>query len=260
MYCVIVGDIINSKDIVEPDKRETLLRAARNVFSSINAQYRDALLADFGVVRGYGFEGVLLAKHLAPRIIKDIIQGFYRADKTRVRIAAVVGELSVASRDRNECDGPAFHKALELLKTSKARKSEYLLQVVLYIGGSAQPIVDSQLQLLAAMTGGWTERQRELVWAAEKCGSNAATANMLGIKPSVVSKQLKAASYKEYLMAWEGLEQYLLYMDEVSNAMDEVSNAAEQQSNYPSYYNLALAEYDRGKYDRAAELLRMAQE
>ncbi len=214
MYCVIVGDIINSKEIVEPEKREAIFHAIKVVFSSINTKYRDAILADFGVVRGDGFEGVLLAKHLAPIIIQELIKGFYLADKTCVRVAAVVGELSIASSDRNECDGPAFHRALELLDALKASKRGCWQQIAFYAGGPAQPVIDGQLLLLGALMGSWTERQREIVWAMEECGSNTAAANKLGIKPSVVSKQLKAANYEEYRMAWESLEQYLLAQEQ----------------------------------------------
>ncbi len=252
MYCVIVGDIINSKEIVGQERREAVSRAVKGVFSSINARYRDSLLADFGVVRGDGFEGVLLEKHLAPKIIQELIKGFYLADKTCVRVAAVVGELSLVSSDRNECDGPAFHRALELLETLKANKRSCWQRIAFFAGGSAQPIIDSQLLLLGALMDGWTERQREIVWAAEECGSNTLAAKKLGIKPSVVSKQLKAANYAEYRMAWDSLRQYLLFID-------EAEKAAEKQSNYPAYYSLALSEYEHGNSDRAAELLRMAQ-
>ncbi len=213
MYCVIVGDIINSKEIVEPEKREAVLRAAKGVFASINAKYGDALLADFGVVRGDGFEGVLLVKHYAPKIMQEIIKGFYLADRTRVRIAAVVGELSVVSSDRNECDGPAFHKALERLEALKTRKSGHWLQAVLDVGGATQPIVDSLLCVLGALTAGWTDKQREIVWAADDCFSKTTVAAILGIRLSVVSKQLKAANYEEYSRAWMCLRVYLYDMD-----------------------------------------------
>ncbi len=269
MYCVIVGDIINSKEIVEPERREALLRAAKGVFSSINAKYYDALLADFGVVRGDGFEGVLLAKYLAPKIIREIIKGLYRAEKTRVRIAAVVGELSSVSNDRNECDGPAFHRALGLLEALKKRKSERWLQIAFDAGETAQPLIDSLLGLLGALAGGWTEKQREIVWAMEHSQLQIRTAAISGVKPAVISKQLKAANYEEYRNAWESLEDYLIIADEARIALyDEtrivVTNKAgteeEPVVDGLACYNVALKAFDDFKLDRVVSLFGMALE
>ncbi len=222
MYCVIVGDIINSKEIVEPEKREAILRAARSVFSSINAHYRDALLADFGVVRGDGFEGVLTDERHVPQIIRRIIEGLYAAERTCVRIAAVTGELSVISGDRNECDGPAFHRALELLEALKRKKSRHWMQVAYDSDSQAQPLIDSLLGLMSVLTGGWTEKQRDIVWAMEKHHIIKSVASQLGIKPSVVSKQLRAANHEEYRMAWESLEIYLRSTGETNKAAEHI--------------------------------------
>ena len=209
MYCVIVGDIVNSREMSH-EVREKVTRAAQEAFDRINAGYADSLVTTFGMVRGDAFEGVMLTTRHAARIVQDIIKAFYREEKTAVRVSVVFGELTVIGDDRNITDGPAFHKAFDDLERMKGRRSTHWLQASFDVGDRVRPLVDSNMALLSALTGGWTERQRETVWAMEEhnCQQKAVSEEM-GIPPSVVSKQLKAASFDAYRKAWDGLAEYL---------------------------------------------------
>lgn len=214
MYCVVVGDIVNSKEL-DPDTRKDVTDALQRTFDRINTDYLGSLMTTFGMVRGDAFEGVMLAQYHAPQIVQDLIKSVYRINKTKVRISVAMGTLTVTSEDRNVVDGPAFHKAFENLEEIKKRESEHWLQVHFEIGSFAQALVNSQIALLTALTEKWTDRQRETVWAMERHGGRRkVVGRLLGITTAVVDKHLKAANYEAYRQAWEGLTDFLVSMDE----------------------------------------------
>ena len=249
MYCVLIGDIIKSKEIA-PDVRVRVLNAAKDAFDRINTKYSSSLMAPFGMVRGDAFEGVLLSQSHAPKIIQEIIKAFYRVEKTCVRISLAIDQLTTIGSDRNEVDGPAFYKALENLETLKKRDSNHWLQVAFETNSLAQPIIESQLRLLSTLTGRWTDNQREIVWSMEAHSmQQKLVSNALGKVQSVVDKQLKAANYEEYISAWESLEKYLMAHDE-----GIVTGRAELEKSYLAYYSVALRKYDQCYYDEAAHL------
>jgi len=204
-----MGDIVNSRDL-DSNSRDNIKRASKVIFDRINTKYAKNLMASFGLVRGDAFEGVLLTQHDAPQIVQDIIKAFYRADKTVVRICVVLGGLTVTSSDRNETDGPAFHRALDALEEMKKSGSNHWFQVSFDICEREKPLVDSNLALLSALTERWTDKQREVVWATEENGGNQKSVGiMFGIMPSVVSRQLKVAKYDIYRQAWAALSAFL---------------------------------------------------
>ena len=251
MYCVIVGDIINSRSL-EPDVRERVRQAARDIFAQINTKYLGALIAPFGIVRGDAFQGVMLTHHYAPQIVQDIIKAIYQVEHTTVRISVVLERLTTTDADRNETDGPAFHKAIDDMAKMKERRSTHWLQVSFNVGSLGQSLVESQFALLAALTEGWTEKQREIAWAMDAHnGYQKNVSEQLQISPGVVSKQLKAAHYDAYRRAWESLEAYLIAIDEYA-----VKNESTMGASYVPYFNMAMRKQACGDH---LEVLRLLQ-
>jgi tetratricopeptide (TPR) repeat protein len=251
MYCVIVGDIVNSREL-EPDVRVEVTRAAKEVFDRVNTQYGSSLMTNFGMVRGDAFEGVMLTQHYAPQIVQDILKAVYRVQATTLRVSVVLGQLTVTGADRNETDGPAFYTAMDNLKTLKQRGSKHWLQVSFDVGSPGQSLVESLFMLLTALTEGWTDKQREAVWVMEECGGSLRkAAERLNLSPSVVSKQLKAARYEAYRQAWDGLEDYLI-------AIDEYTVAEKPKPSYVTYFNLANRKTAQRDFPKAARLYEQA--
>jgi len=246
MYCVVMGDIINSRELSD-DTRQKVKRAAQSAFDRINTKYMDSLMAHFGMVRGDAFEGVILTQSYAPQIVQDIIKAVYAVEKTTVRISVVLGELSVTDGDRNNVDGPAFHRALERLDELKKKNSSHWLQVHFDIGTLAQGLVDGHLALLAALTEGWTDKQRAIVWEMENSDNyQKAVARRLKTTAPVVNKQLKAASYEAYRMAWDGLADYLAKMDEYV-----VEGKRPVDKSYVPFFNVAKRRLNQADFSGA---------
>ena len=210
MYGVIVGDIVNSRSIDNEVRNEITLQA-KDTFERINSEYSDCLLAQFSMVRGDSFEGVLSKRYSsATKIVQDIIKAFYRVERTVVRICIALGELSFVSSTLNETDGPAFHKAVDILTMMKKTGNSHWLQVSIDINGIESPLIHSYMELLSALTRRWSDKQREVVWAVqENKGYQKAVGEKFGIAYSVVSRQLKVANYEIYCNAWDNLTEYL---------------------------------------------------
>lgn len=242
MYCVIVGDIIHSTKI-DPGIRKMVTTALQDTFDRINTDHIGSLMATFGMVRGDAFVGIVLSQCHAPNIVQDIIKAAYNVERTKMRVSVALGQLTIISDDRNIVDGPALHTAFSNLEKLKQRKSDHWLQVVFDMGSLSQPLIDGHFALMTALTKDWTDKQHEVVWAMEKySGRQNVVGKMLSIPPSVVSKQLKAANYKAYRKAWEGLTDYLMTMDEYV-----VGDKPIIEKSYVPYYNAGLREGDNQK-------------
>lgn len=214
MYCVIMGDIVKSKNL-DSISYDRLICAAKEAFARVNDKYKENIMASFGLVRGDAFEGVLYTQDNATQIVQDIIKAFYRADKTTIRICAVLGELTMTSSNRNETNGPAFHRALDILGEMKKSGNKNWMQVSFEIGAFGKSLVNSNLALLSALTERWTDRQREIVWATEENdGIRKTISKMFGIMPPVVSRHLKIAKYDIYRQAWNSLTEHFATVED----------------------------------------------
>lgn len=249
MYCVIMGDIIDSRNLAY-SRREEIAKIMQGLFDEINFEYANDILANFGLVRGDAFEGVLFSQYKAPVIIQQIIQRLYSRETIMVRISAVLDELSVVSADRNKADGPAFYLALEKLEMLRRKKSNHWLQVYISTGDEVQPLVDSMLDLLSALTEKWTDKQRELVWAIPEFSNqqNLLSQNMQ-ISKSVVNRQLKKAHYQVYAQAWKNLEEYLARTEEA--LLLENDTQPKKEISYTTYYSIASRQTKNGNYKEA---------
>jgi len=262
-----MGDIINSRGLSD-EARIRVTQAAKSVFDRISTRYRGSFMAELGMVRGDSFECVLLSQHLAPQIVQDIIKAFYRVEKTLVRIAVVMGQVTVASSDRNEVDGPAFADVMKALAKIKERGSNHWLQVSFDINTLGQSLISSQIELITALTTRWTDKQQEICWVAEEIEGNEdypkdttkkqelykLVANKLDSTTAVVKKQLNAAFYDTYRQAWDGLAEYFASLDEYATD----NNKSIMESSYLPYYNLGKRKIAQLNYTDALPLLEKA--
>jgi len=260
-----MGDIINSRSL-DDEVREKVTQAAKIAFDQINSRYRGSFLANLGLVRGDSFEGILLAQHCAPQIMQDIIKTFYNIEKTMVRISVVMGQLTVTSPDRNEVDGPAFVDVQAALAQIKERGSKHWMQVSFDAGILGQSLISSQLGLITALTEGWTDKQREICWTAEEIEGHEAypketkkqelyrlVAKKLDSTPAVIKKQMIAASYEAYRHGWDGIESYLMEIDE---HVDKSKSVIEES--YIPYLNMGQRKLNQHNFYEALLLLKKA--
>jgi hypothetical protein len=187
------------------------MRQAKSTFEQLNKEYGDCILIPFGLVRGDSFEGVLFRRYdYVPSIVQTIIKSLYKVERTVVRICIVLGELSVLGSNLNETDGPAFHKAADILDEMKATGNLHWLQVSFNISNVENLLVSSIFELLATITMRWSEKQREIVWSTQEHeGYQKEVADLFGISYPVICRQLKVSHYETYCRTWRNLAGYL---------------------------------------------------
>ena len=211
MYCVLMGDIVSSKEITGEQKVE-LTNRIRLMLEYINFKYEKDVCVNFTSSRGDFFEGVVYAVDKAVEIARDIVETLL---PTEIRISIVLGDLDTINDtyNANLADGEAFHIADKILTKMKTEKSEGWLHLSINIekyDERVQPLIDSTLSLLDVLSGGWTEKQRECVFLmSHNDNQQKVVAEKLGITSPAVSLHLKAANYVVYKNAFENLGKYL---------------------------------------------------
>ena len=249
MYCVIVGDIIDSKKLDLDTLKEKKAKMEK-ILELVNEKYYKIIMADFGIVRGDAFEGVLYSQVEAIDIIQDLIRKFLEEVGVSLRISCVTDELTIDEFDRNKSDGPAFHKAIEEIEFLKAKNSKHWLQVSIVTKTNNQKLLDTISDLLGAITSGWTEKQRKIAFAMSVYKQQKYVSRELEISPSVVNKQLKAINYQTYQNSWIQLKNYL--------EMIEEEKASTDKSSFTLLYSIGARKNNQQKYLEAEEYLKRA--
>jgi len=254
MYCVIVGDMVNSREMTQ-DERANAGIIADEVFGRINSEFQRYLLSGFELSSGDSFEAVLLAHYIAPQLIQRIIKELYPV--TRLRIGVALGDLYTFGsnfQDVNAMDGPAFHEAADIINHLKKSKSNHWLQFSISSGKNAQPLVQAVISMLCSMTKRWTDRQRQVIWDYERLNKDIGLLSKeKGISNAAIHKHLKAADYIVYRNAWIALEDYLANIETA-----DLSSTTE--IGYLAYFNLACHNFDAGKYLLAEEFIKKSLE
>lgn len=252
MYSVIVGDIIQSRSLGVSDRRKTTV-IFDEILEQINKKYQSNIMSSFGIVRGDGFEGVILSQQDIPGIVQDIIKLCWEKGRIKLRICAVVGELSEINLKRDKSDGPAFHKAVQEIDKMKADKSEHWFQVSIITNTIAQPLINSILVLLSTLTEGWTEKQTETVWAmSDHSNKQKLVSQKMNVSLSTVSKHLKSANYAAYNKAWSGIKEYL---EAAEDALTERKEDDNKTNTFTSYYGMGLNKNKLNDYHAGAEYI-----
>jgi hypothetical protein len=119
MYIVILGEIVNFKQIVYDNQQlEVLADKVWKIKRYINSKHKDFVCSNFSSRHADYIEGVLLDSNesfeLSKKIAKEII-GYI--NPFQINIAIVKGEIYVLDKIKADySDGPAFWTAVDLLK------------------------------------------------------------------------------------------------------------------------------------------------
>lgn len=247
MFCVVVGDIVKSREISSEDRKKSNADL-KTILNKINNAHRLEIFAPFDLVRGDAIEGILYSIQFALPIIWKINQFMLENSHVCIRFCAVSGQLSCVSTDVDEADGPAFHAAMKELDRMKKSGSDDWFQISLQIKTEAQPLLDSTMALMGVLANGWTDKQRNLIREMlDNTGTQNDLSKKLKVAPSVISKQLRASRYDAFKNALESLEYYL---NEV-----ERSHMTSLEHSCTSYYSMALRNFRTNAITEAPELL-----
>jgi DNA-binding transcriptional LysR family regulator len=186
---VLLGDVVASRQV---DDREQFGRRLADACAAVSDAHGDAFDAPLEPLKGVDEIGGVLT---GPAVLYDVLDGLReRLHPQEIRVAVAAGEVDVGA-DTGEVarmDGPAFHRADELL----AGLAGSPLRVALDL--DAAPLDDAiadEVNLLFRLKADWTDHQRRVVDAYRTTGSQSAAAGELGVSQAAVSQALSRADY-----------------------------------------------------------------
>lgn len=185
--CVLLGDVVGSRGLTDrPGFSESLRTACRDV----NRAYDDVVVAAATPLKGIDELGVVFDDRRATYgIAKRLLDGVHPAT---VRFGVAEDDIDVGTRgtDVTEMDGPAFHRADELIEATREAG-------LLFDADFSDPTLDraiaDEINMLLRWRSGLSERQFEYLRAYERRGTQAAAADDLGVTQQSVSNELRRA-------------------------------------------------------------------
>jgi hypothetical protein len=207
-HCVILADVIDSRDLAD---RESFGDDLDATLGGVNDTLAESITADFTPLKGIDeFGGVLDSPRRAYDVIQQIVDGLFPVE---VRFAVAYDAVDVAPEaDVALMDGPAFHRADELLR--EVESAGDLVGV-----DTGDPLRDGYLtdvaNLILTLRGDWTARQFEVVTTYRETGNQTATADRLGVSQQSVSSALRRSHYGRIARAETHLRRMLAGADPI---------------------------------------------
>lgn len=190
-YCVIIGDIVQSKEI---KNRKAFQRKFHSVLEEINKNFTsNIIISRFTVTIGDEFQGVLKSFGPSYEII-DAIQEMLYPEKLRFGVGW--GEITTQiKKEAIGMDGPAFHNAREAILTAEKKGRSDIFK----LGIPEKELAINTLALcLENIRDSWTARQREVLGLYRKYKNQRKVARLLKIKQPSVAAILASSKWDWY--------------------------------------------------------------
>lgn len=191
MYVVLTGDLKSSRKIKD---RMNAQEKLKNALKTINKRFSNVIIADFVVVGGDGFQGMISS----PDYISDIYRLLFENIEHPFYLGIGIGDISTGlSRNVAEMDGMAFHMAFEALEETKKENK----WIKLKSKWETNNIVACLLNFMAEAMWGWSKRQKDVVVYYRKVKNKKPNATLeevstgLRIKKQTLSKILRRSKY-----------------------------------------------------------------
>ena len=216
MYCAIIGDIVDSRKIID---RGLVQKKLERILIDINSVYQDDIASSFTITIGDEFQGLLTRPDKVMEIIDKIKMQFY---PEKLRFGIGFGEMITEIRRDLAIgsDGPAYHHArnsIDIIKQSEEKYGQPEMDIV--ISGEKENLFSMPnivLSMMRHMESGWSEKQREAVYKSYLDSLNQKElAVNLGISQSSVQRRLSSAGYFTYISSKKALDRELTKIWEV---------------------------------------------
>lgn len=185
---VVLSDVVGSRGI---DDRERFESGLKTAFETANRSYDQSLVVPFSQMKGIDEFGCVLADISAlPPVISTLLN---HTHPVGVRFGVASGAIDVGVNETSvaEMDGPAFHRASEILERLKNDG----LYVGLDTGQRYDDLASAALNLLVLHELSLSRRQVETILAYESHGTQSDAAAHLEVSQQAVSDALQKADY-----------------------------------------------------------------
>jgi hypothetical protein len=224
--CLVVGDVVSSRAV---ENRASLggvpADGVERTNDVLRADPTTAVVAPFATPQGVDeVGGVLETLAGSYRAVRTLVEAVHPAE---IRFAVVWGEVDVGvdAPDVARQDGPAFHRADDLLAELASEDRYVGLDVEFATGGGPGDgrgterglgpyvtTIGNQMDLLCAWKVGWTERQVEVVRRYREADTMSAVAEGLDVTVQTVSKTLGRARGDRILAIERDLEEAVAHL------------------------------------------------
>jgi hypothetical protein len=201
-YLVLIGDVVASRQL---PARAQFQRRLKTLLQAVNGR-RKSLVSPYTLTLGDEFQAVYRE---ADATFADIFFLLAELAPVQARFAMAVGEIvtPINSMQSIGMDGPAFHRARELLDLLKAERR----LIAAYGGAEAWTLPASLLVMLSHQMEGWRTNRLKLFARILAGEPVAELARRTGITPRAVNKNIRAADLDE----WKRI------LDEITRLLNE---------------------------------------
>lgn len=188
---VISGDVLSSRQI---KNKVVFQKKLEKACHSINIAFGSDIYAEFKILKGIDeIEGVLLNISNIYRIISSILEQLY-PDSMRFVVALDYVDTSIESRDVSKMEGPAFHKASDIMSALKKSKLMFDMATCNEI---TDTLITGEINLILLLKKDWSGKQHLIVREYQKTGNQYKVAKALGVTQQAISKALSSSKWKE---------------------------------------------------------------
>jgi len=191
-YVVLTGDLKSSKKLKD---RAKVQEGLKNALMTINKRFEDAIIAEFIVVRGDSFQGMMSS----PEHLFDVYYALFENIGCQFYLGVGIGGISTRlSENVGEMDGEAFHRAFNALEQAKREN----VWIKFESGWEIDKIITCLLNFTVDVMWSWTERQKEVIMHYKKVKSRRGDVTLeeiaddMKVTKQTVSKILKRSKYR----------------------------------------------------------------
>lgn len=197
--CVILGDVISSRRIKDKEAFQNKLQETCN---EINTLYADYIYAEFKILKGIDeIEGILFDLSRSYEIISAILERLYPNLMRFVLVDDYI-DTAIESRDVAKMDGPAFHKASDIM--GELKKSKLIFGISIE-DKTIENLICGEINLILLFKKNLSAKQHLIAKEYKQTGSQHEVAKRLGITQQAVSKALNRSLWEEIRHIEQGL-------------------------------------------------------
>jgi hypothetical protein len=208
LYCAIIGDIIDSRNMAG---RSVIQSKLSSVLTKANDRYKEHIASLFTVTLGDEFQG-LLSGAAAAFDAAEYIQR--KMHPVRFRFGIGLGEI-ITGIDRDisiGADGPAFYRARDMIKKIKSKENSllsYQPEILFQSQGCDDGLINAVAVMYRQLERDWTDKQRRYIDCFMDGTENQyAIAKHFNVKQPSVNRAFERAGLYKYLFALEQLRNY----------------------------------------------------
>lgn len=201
-FCVMTIDLKGSRKLRD---RAFIQRKVLELIDELNQKFEKDLQADFVMVLGDEFQGVLNS----PEKVYQIFKFIKRRLEVEFCCGVGVGSISTAlSKKTTEMDGPAFHLSREALEEAKKERAEVVIRSH---SKERDKLLNVMINLVLHVRRKWTERQSQILSYLESHmdATQTEAAKHFSTSKQAISKVVKTTGWKQILESEKIINEFL---------------------------------------------------